>query len=223
MDAVWTTNPVHRQPGFILELSHGSPQPDSPTDLHKERESTVSTGPITTPVLHLENFSSKQDVWTKLGSLDRPAGLRNMTRTARRRSRTNGRGGTRGTDMELSLALAPPGQPLGRTSTRWPRRPRRRVPSRGPVTWTGRARCARGARPEPAPCAEAAGERLRLPIRFVSIPPTPAHRDRDQPAGHHMSRLARSRPGSHLPAETPAIGRTRRPDRSEVVPSPAMG
>lgn len=66
VDAVWTTKPVHSRPRFILELSPGHPQPDTRGDLGKPAESTVSTGPITTPVLHLENFSSKQGVWTSL-------------------------------------------------------------------------------------------------------------------------------------------------------------
>ncbi len=66
VDAVWTTKPVHSRLRFILELSPGHPQADTRCELGKPAESTVSTGPITTPVLHLENFSSKQVVWTSL-------------------------------------------------------------------------------------------------------------------------------------------------------------
>ncbi len=86
MDAVWTTKPVHSRRRFILELSPGHPQADTQCDLVKRAESTVSTGPITTPVLHLENFSSKQVVWTSLERTRADAGRRRETRTARRSS-----------------------------------------------------------------------------------------------------------------------------------------
>lgn len=82
VDAVWTTKPVHSRPRFILELSPGHPQADTRCELRKPAESTVSTGPITTPVLHLENFSSKQVVWTSLERTAPPDGARRETRTA---------------------------------------------------------------------------------------------------------------------------------------------
>lgn len=223
MDAVWTTNPVHRQPGFILELSHGSPQPDTPTDLHKERESTVSTGPITTPVLHLENFSSKQDVWTKLGSLDHPAGLRNRTRTAQRRSRTDGMGGI---GMERSpafrfccTATGPEVDKVAAPSAIDEYRRRNRPSRRAGLPAT------LSARPGPAPCSESAGD----------VPPAAAtHPVRDDPAdtgspcsrrtraGHHMSRFARSRPGSYSPHDS--CHRQNSPTRSlRSCPQPCHG
>lgn len=87
VDAVWTTKPVHSRPRFILELSPGHPQADTQCDLGKPAESTVSTGPITTPVLHLENFSSKQVVWTSLERTAPPhkAGRRSRGQRGRRR------------------------------------------------------------------------------------------------------------------------------------------
>lgn len=91
VDAVWTTKPVHSRPRFILELSPGHPQADTRCDLGKPAESTVSTGPITTPVLHLENFSSKQVVWT---SLERTAPPRRAGRRSRGQ-RGRGRGAQR--------------------------------------------------------------------------------------------------------------------------------
>ncbi len=82
VDAVWTTKPVHSRPRFILELSPGHPQADTRCELRKQAESTVSTGPITTPVLHLENFSSKQVVWTSLERTAPPDSARRETRKA---------------------------------------------------------------------------------------------------------------------------------------------
>lgn len=82
VDAVWTTKPVHSRPRFILELSPGHPQADTRCELRKQAESTVSTGPITTPVLHLENFSSKQVVWTSLERTAPPDSARRETRRA---------------------------------------------------------------------------------------------------------------------------------------------
>lgn len=113
VDAVWTTKPVHSRPRFILELSPGHPQADTRCDLGKPAESTVSTGPITTPVLHLENFSSKQVVWTSLERTAPPhrAGRRSRGQRGRGRGaqRSHPRATTRCcTDLPIR---AEPGEP----------------------------------------------------------------------------------------------------------------
>ncbi len=100
VDAVWTTKPVHSRPRFILELSPGHPQADTRCELRKQAESTVSTGPITTPVLHLENFSSKQAVWT---SLERTAPPDSARRETRRVGEAPGERSDRGPHTALPL------------------------------------------------------------------------------------------------------------------------
>lgn len=83
VDALWTTKPVHSRLPFILELSPGHPQADTRCELGKPAKSTVSTGPITTSFLHLENFSSKQVVWTSVERTAAPHRAGKETRRVR--------------------------------------------------------------------------------------------------------------------------------------------